>query len=138
MNPGLFSSATAEWETPTWLFEALDARFQFTLDPCCTSANAKCARYFTRAEDGLAQSWSGHRVFMNPPYGREIAKWVAKARLESEAGCTVVGLLPARTDARWWHQNVMSYADVHFIAGRLKFGNAENSAPFPSAIALWF
>ena len=74
---------------------------------------------------------------MNPPYGREVGFWAAKARLEALKGSLVVGLLPARTDTRWWTQNVRNHADIHFIQGRLKFGGAENSAPFPSAIAIW-
>ena len=75
---------------------------------------------------------------MNPPYGRGISDWVAKAQQEALGGVLVVGLLPARTDTRWWQEHVQGHADVRFIAGRLKFGNAQNSAPFPSAIAVWW
>jgi len=128
-----FSSATDEWATPQPLFDELDRIFGgFTLDPCATPDNAKCPRFFTRAEDGLAQSWGG-KVFMNPPYGREIGKWVKKAWEESQSGALVVCLLPARVDTRWWHE----YAHkgyVHFLQGRLRFGAARNCAPFPSAI----
>ena len=74
---------------------------------------------------------------MNPPYGREIGLWARKARLEAVEGSLVVGLVPARTDTRWWQESVLGHADVYFIAGRLKFGGAENSAPFPSAIVIW-
>ncbi|MCL2102244.1 MAG: phage N-6-adenine-methyltransferase [Fibromonadales bacterium] len=137
MNSALFSSAKSEWATPQWLFDALHARFGFTLDVCATHDNAKLPRYFSPADDGLSQSWHGERCYCNPPYGRQIALWVAKARQEATGGCLVVGLLPARTDAKWWQENVRSHAEVHFIAGRLKFGNADNSAPFPSAIAVW-
>lgn len=74
-----FSSATAEWETPRALFDELDRIFGgFNLDPCATEQNAKCARFFTREQDGLSQPWTG-KVFMNPPYGREIGNWVRKA-----------------------------------------------------------
>jgi phage N-6-adenine-methyltransferase len=128
-----FSSATVEWETPPDLFDELARIFGgFTLDPCATAENAKCDRYFTREQDGLTQAWTG-KVFMNPPYGREIGKWVKKAWHESLHGALVVCLLPARVDTRWWHEYAAK-GYVHFLQGRLKFRNARNSAPFPSAI----
>ena len=138
VNDALFSSVSVDWATPQWLFDALNERFAFTLDPCATAENAKCRRFFTLQENGLEQAWLYERVFMNPPYGREIVEWVAKARSEAERGALVVGLLPSRTDARWWQQHVQGHADVRFIAGRLKFGNAKSAAPFPSAIAVWW
>jgi hypothetical protein len=64
---------------------------------------AVCPRFYTRVDDGLTQSWQGHVVFMNLPYGREIGRWVDKAAREGAAGAIVVGLLPARTDTGWWH-----------------------------------
>jgi phage N-6-adenine-methyltransferase len=128
-----FSSATCEWETPQDLFDELARIFGgFTLDPCATPENAKCHRFFTAAEDGLRQSWTG-KVFMNPPYGREIGKWMKKAWEESQKGALIVCLVPARVDTRWW-QEYASKGYVHFLRGRLKFGTARNSAPFPSAI----
>ena len=128
-----FSSATGEWETPQALFDELDRIFGgFTLDPCATAENAKCARFFTREDDGLSQPWTG-KVFMNPPYGREIGKWVRKAWAESLKGALVVCLLPARVDTRWWHEYAKK-GHVYFLQGRLKFGASLNSAPFPSAI----
>ena len=97
LNTALLTSRSCEWTTPQDFFEALDLQFHFTLDPCATPKNAKCKRYFTKRDDGLAQPWTG-RVFMNPPYGREIGKWVKKAYEES-LGKTelVVCLLPARS-----------------------------------------
>ncbi len=128
-----FSCATVEWETPQWLFDELSGIYGgFTLDPCATRQNAKCGRYFTRAEDGLAQPWDG-KVFMNPPYGREIGRWVEKAYETSLSGALVVCLLPSRTDTRWW-QDYARRGHVWFLRGRLKFGHAANAAPFPSAI----
>ena len=137
INSGIFSSATAEWSTPQSLFDALHTRFDFTLDVCATAQNAKLPRYFSPVDDGLAQSWNGERCFCNPPYGRQIGKWVAKAQNEAELGALVVGLLPARTDTQWWQKYVLGHADIYFIAGRLKFGGSKNSAPFPSAVAIW-
>lgn len=128
-----FSSATCEWPTPQALFDELSVVFGgFTLDPCATPQNAKCPRFFTAEEDGLRQPWTG-RVFMNPPYGRQIDKWVKKAWEESQKGALVVCLLPARVDTRWWHDYVR-HGYVYFIRGRVKFGDACNSAPFPSAV----
>ena len=128
-----FSSATPEWPTPQDLFDALSFSYGgFTLDPCATPQNAKCARFFTKQEDGLKQPWSG-RVFVNPPYGREIGRWVKKAWEESLHGTLVVCLVPARVDTRWWHEYAKN-GHVYFLRGRLKFGASLNSAPFPSAI----
>ncbi len=133
LNPNLFSSRTDEWSTPQGFFDSLNERFHFTLDPCATSQNAKCLSYFTKAESGLTQKWTG-RVFVNPPYGREIGKWVKKAFDESQQNAElVVCLLPARTDTSWWHDYCMT-GEIYFVRGRLKFGSAKNSAPFPSAI----
>lgn len=138
-NPSLktlFSSATDEWPTPQWLFDALRAEFPFTLDPCATQSNAKCARYFTRMEDGLAQNWSREVVFMNPPYGRRIGLWVKKAYESAREGASVVCLLPARTDTRWWHENVMR-GEIRLLCGRITFEGAPFPAPFPSAIVVF-
>ena len=76
---------------------------------------------------------------MNPPYGREIGVWLKKAyesATRADNGATVVCVLPARTDASWWHDYVMK-AEVRFIRGRLTFGGSKNSAPFPTAIVIF-
>ncbi len=86
INEGMFTSNSTEWATPRAFFDELNAEFAFTLDPCATAENAKCARYFTKDEDGLAQSWKGERVFCNPPYGRTIGEWVKKAHDEVAGG----------------------------------------------------
>lgn len=131
-----FSSQSDEWATPAWLFDALDREFGFTLDPCSTRTNAKCPRHFTRAEDGLIQSWANEVVWMNPPYGRAIEAWMAKAFHSSEhERATVVCLVPSRTDTQWWHQFVMPH-EIRFLRGRLRFGDAPFPAPFPSAIVV--
>lgn len=131
-----FSSASDQWSTPKDFYDKLNSIFSFTLDPCSSDTNHKTERYFTPKDNGLAQSWDGERVFMNPPYGRGIGDWVEKA---SKAKALVVCLVPARTDTRWWHQHVAGGgADVHFLPGRLKFGDSKNSAPFPSAILIYW
>jgi site-specific DNA-methyltransferase (adenine-specific) len=136
---GMRSSKTDEWETPQWLFDELDAEFHFTIDSCATKQNAKCKRYFTKKEDGLSVDWKrGEVIFMNPPYGREIRKWVKKAFYESEyCRNTIVCLLPSRTDTKWWHEYCMQADEIRYIKGRLKFSNSNNSAPFPSAIVIF-
>lgn len=131
-----FSSATPEWPTPRWLFDALNREFGFTLDPCSTDANAKCKRHYTRLHNGLVQSWQGEVVFMNPPYGQEISKWMAKAHdAATHDAATVVCLVPARTDTMWWHRYAMKH-EIRLLKGRLKFGDGKNSAPFPSAVVV--
>jgi site-specific DNA-methyltransferase (adenine-specific) len=141
LSPVLYSSRSEEWETPQDLFDELHREFAFTLDACATSANAKCKRFFDKRRDGLKQDWTGERVFMNPPYGKEIGRWMNKARTEAEKGVLVVCLVHARTDTRWWHENVEGAANqVRFIRGRLRFGRAgvpSLPAPFPSAIVVY-
>ncbi len=133
-----FSSKSNEWTTPQHLFDELNQEFNFTLDPCATEENAKCSKHFTIEDDGLSKDWSNDVVFMNPPYGREIKKWIKKAYEESLNGATVVCLIPARTDTMYWHDFIFDKADdIRFLKGRLKFGNSKNSAPFPSAIVVY-
>lgn len=131
----LFSSKSDDWETPQELFDSLNARYNFDLDVCATADNAKCARYFTKEQDGLAQEWSGV-CWMNPPYGRGIGQWMAKALEASQTGATVVCLVPSRTCTAWWH-DYAEKGEYYFIRGRLKFGGSPNSAPFPSAIVVF-
>lgn len=130
-----FSSKTDLWATPADFFNRYDAVYGFDLDVCATPENAKCVDYFTKEQDGLKQDWSG-TCWMNPPYGREIKQWMKKAYESSLKGATVVCLVPARTDTAWWHDYAMK-GSIEFIRGRLKFGNAVNSAPFPSAVVVF-
>jgi phage N-6-adenine-methyltransferase len=131
--PALFSSKTDLWETPQDLFNKLNAEFHFTLDACAIPENAKCRNYYTPEQNGLAQSWAGV-VWCNPPYGRKVGDWVCKA---AESHCTVVMLLPARTDTRWFHDYIYGKTEIRFIRGRLHFGGSKNSAPFPSMIVVF-
>ena len=134
----MFSSKSSEWTTPQDFYDMLDAEYDFTLDPCATSESAKCKKYFTKEDDGLNQDWTGHTVFMNPPYGREIKDWLKKAGEASRKGNTVVVcLIPARTDTKYWHTYCMRAHKITFIKGRLKFGEQTNSAPFPSAVVVF-
>ena len=135
----MFSSKSAEYGTPAEMFGYWDSIYHFTLDPCATPANTKCAKFFTKEDDGLAQTWRG-RVFMNPPYGREIGKWIKKAYDECVVlqHCElVVCLVPARTDTKWWHDYCMKAHEIRYLRGRIKFDGATKSAPFPSAIVIF-
>lgn len=146
-----FSSKSNEWATPWDLYIRIERRYgPFDLDPCCTDMTAKCNRYITQKEDGLKKSWklqfddpehTQTRVFMNPPYGREIGKWVQKAYEESLKGVTVVCLIPSRTDTQWWHKYCMKAVKIDFIKGRIKFEqNGKTgtvSAPFPSCLVVF-
>jgi phage N-6-adenine-methyltransferase len=132
-----FSSTTCEWATPPELFAELNREFVFGLDACATVENAKCARFFTKQENGLEQTWTG-RVWCNPPYGRVIGAWVQKAWQSVQDGDAeiVVCLLPARVDTAWWH-HYCARGEVQFLRGRLRFGDAESGAPFPSALIVF-
>ena len=137
INKGLFTSKTDEWATPQWLFDGISDHYNFVLDVCATKENTKCNKYYTKEQDGLSKYWN-HTVgwkWMNPPYGREIGKWVQKASVERK----VVALLPARVDTKWFHEYIYDKPDtvVTFVKGRVKFGDSKNSAPFPSMIVVF-
>lgn len=137
LNHGVFTSETPEWYTPPLIIESVvRALGAIDLDPCSNpgAPNIPAAQYFTAAEDGLAQPWSG-RVYMNPPYGDAISAWVEKLVGEVSDGRVheAIALIPARTDTAWWR--LLRDCAVCFVRGRLRFSGAETSAPFPSAAA---
>tara|TARA_R110000824_G_scaffold52075_2_gene144807 strand:- start:6531 stop:7013 length:483 start_codon:yes stop_codon:yes gene_type:complete len=144
----MFSSKSDEWETPANFYEKLNRKFKFTLDPCCTKLNNRCAKYYTIEEDGLTKSWAKETVFVNPPYS-DVGKWVKKAYTEStNNGAVVAMLIPSRTDTKYWHDYIMTSASaIYFIKGRLKFYNKiiadstgkddVNAAPFPSCVVVF-
>lgn len=132
----MFSSETGEWPTPQDFFDKVNEEFQFDLDAAATYQNKKCSRYL---QDALVTVWSDHggSIWCNPPYGRGLGKWFEKAR-EAAQWSTVVMLVPARTDTKWFHEHVYHVADeIRFIKGRLKFGDGKNSAPFPSMLVVY-
>lgn len=128
----LFSSASEHWATPKDLLVALDAEFRFDFDPCPLGAFRQ-AMFAVAGTDGLALSWAGRRVYCNPPYGRGVGDWLAKA----PEAVLAVFLLPARTDTRWWHEHALKATEIRFLRGRLRFGEAKNSAPFPSVLLIY-
>jgi transcriptional regulator with XRE-family HTH domain len=138
------SSASDAWATPE---DVLKSLYQvvggpFCLDPCSARrgrGRVQARVHLDLADDGLSFEWQAAAVYMNPPYGRVIGDWTSKALSEVQSGRAklVVGLVPARTDTRWWHSSVVGHADVWLLRGRLAFGDGENAAPFPSALVLW-
>ena len=138
MTPGLTSTGNVVAETPKYLFDRISSIFNFSLDVCALPENAKCENYYTPKDDGLSKPWRGG-VWCNPPYGREISSWVKKAYEESqkEYNSFVLMLLPARTDTKWWWDWVQGKATLFFIKGRVKFGDHNVGAPFPSVLALY-
>lgn len=137
INKGMMSSATCEWATPQKLFDDLNEEFHFTLDACANAENHKCERYYTKEQDALKQSWKGETVFCNPPYGKELQKFVKKAAEEvMNQGTTVVLLIPARTDTSYFHDYILGKHEIRFIRGRIKFGGSVHNAPFPSMVVV--
>lgn len=133
ITKGMTSSNSDVWETPQYLFDQLNDEFGFTCDVCALPSNAKCTNYYSPQDNGLQKSWEGV-CWCNPPYGRQISKWVQKA---SESNCTVVMLLPARTDIMWFHDYIYGKAEIRFVKGRLRFSGSKNNAPFPSMIVIF-
>jgi len=129
-----FSSQHANWRTPEGIYNQLNEEFGFNFDPCPLYGEFYAEQ--NGAVDGLKVNW-GYTTFCNPPYGKEISKWTAKAREEAEKNKTVVLLVPSRTDTAWWHDDIMKADEIRFIRGRLKFGGATSDAPFPSAVVIW-
>lgn len=133
----VFSSASDHWATPGDVYAALDKEFGFNYDPC-PLGRAPLPLLDEKAEaieDGLSSEW-GTCTFVNPPYS-EIELWCNKAVREWGKGKTVVMLIPSRTDTRYWHDYIMKASEIRFCRGRLRFGGAANSAPFPSAIIIF-
>ena len=136
MNGVMFSSTSAEWETPQPLYDGLNREFGFTCDVAASPQNFKHPSYFTPEIDGLKQQWEGV-CWCNPPYGRGVGGWVRKAHLEALRGVKTVMLLAARTDTSYFHEYIYGKHETRFLRGRLKFGGSKNSAPFPSMVVVF-
>lgn len=146
MDQVLLSTGKDDWETPADLFAELHKEFNFTLDAAASDTNHKLPRYYTEADDGLAHSWEGERVFVNPPYSRRTKTnpgqeaWIEKAYSEAQKGALVIMLLPARTDTKAFHRYILNHAEIRFIEGRLRFeveGQPHDAAPFPSMVVIF-
>lgn len=135
---------TVEHGTPPEIFDPLDEEFEFSLDVCATKKNTKCKKYFNKKQNGLKQSWKGHTCWCNPPYDvKSIEAFVDKAIEEvKKYEITVVMLLPAKTDQKWFHKLWKYYKceddmiQFRWIEGRIKFIGNEHSAPFSSVVVV--
>jgi phage N-6-adenine-methyltransferase len=137
INRGMFTSNKDEYGTPQNLYDELDKEFHFLLDAAASPGNAKNPNYYTKEDDALSLPWDV-TTFCNPPYGREIGKFVGRAWRQSVVhGVEIVMLLPARTDTKWWHDYVRYAAEIRFIRGRLSFEGSNGPAPFPSCIVVF-
>jgi len=150
-NALMFSKAFDEWSTPSDLFADLNEEFHFTLDAAASRENCKVSNYLgpdhilPGCQDALGCDWQGV-VWLNPPYSK-CREFIAKAATEARKGCTVVCLVPSRTDTRWWHEHVWdrkkfpsqprANVEVRFVRGRLRFGGASAGAPFPSVVIVF-
>lgn len=134
------SHGRIEYNTPQWLFDALNVEFGFTLDAAASKDNTKCNKYFSIENDGLSQDWEDEVVWLNPPYGKGItAKWLKKAYLESKRGATVVVIVPVRADSKWWHDYAMK-GEIRLFRNRINFDNnhdATHYAPFATAVIVF-
>lgn len=135
-NSSCFSSMSSLWSTPQYIFDQLNSEFHFTLDVCALPDNAKCENFYTPSDNGLLCDWFGV-CWCNPPYGRELYRWVEKAYISSLSGVTSVLLVPSRTDTKWFHKFVLPFAEIRFLDHRLKFGGSSSPAPFPSMIVIF-
>ncbi len=131
-----FHSDRQDWSTPQELFDRLNDEFDLIWDVCATTQNAKLPLYWTPEIDGLSADWRGKQVFCNPPYS-QTAQWVEKCATSGAEVCVL--LIPARTDTTYFHQHIYNNprAEIRFIKGCLKFGDAQNSAPFPSMLVIF-
>jgi phage N-6-adenine-methyltransferase len=137
MRKVMFSSKRLDHGTPDDIFRQLDQEFHFTLDVCANQSNAMVGKFLTEEDDALNASWRDQMCWMNPPYGRELPKWVGKAFYEAqENNATVVCLVPARTDTKWFWDYCI-HGEIRLIRGRLRFKGESSSAPFPSMVVVF-
>lgn len=154
----MFSRNTDEWSTPEAFYQTLHAEFGFGLDAAAAETNTKCHAWFSADTNALVMNWyetvsflvRSERedqlpaIWLNPPYS-QCRAFLKKAAEEARAGCTVVCLVPSRTDTRWWHDYVWDNTthsprpgvELRFVKGRLKFGGATSGAPFPSVVVIF-
>jgi phage N-6-adenine-methyltransferase len=131
-----FESATVEWSTPPDIFKPLNDEFGFTLDVAANSQNTQCKNFISKEQDGLVAEWIGV-CWCNPPYGRDIKKWVKKAVIHTWDGVTTVMLIPVRSNTVWWHQLCIPFGEIRFVKGRPKFGGADKGLPWPLAVVVF-
>lgn len=140
------SSQVDTWTTPKDFYLELNNEFDFGLDAAALESSSLVPSNWygpdhpiKERRDAFECFWvndaKGKTIWLNPPYGKTINKWMAKANEEGKRGGVIVCLVPARTDTKWWHSYCIQH-EVRFVRGRLKFGNQKNAAPFPSAVVI--
>jgi phage N-6-adenine-methyltransferase len=151
-STGFYSGSTAmsslddTWATPRSYYEKVAKEFDFTLDAAALQSSTLVPENWYGPDhadpdrrDAFTRDWTadakGGVIWLNPPYGKTIKEWMKKADEESKKGSTVVCLVPSRTDTAWFHDSCIHH-EVRYIRGRLKFGQAVNAAPFPSALVV--
>lgn len=132
-----FKSKSTEYETPDDIFKPLQKEFNIILDVCATGKNKKCNKYYDIDIAAFKQDWYKiGNAWMNPPFGKNLKKWVEKAYKESQKGIVVVCLLPVRSNTNWWHEYCMK-GEIRFLRGEIKFNNMKRGLWLPFAIVIF-
>ncbi len=136
-----FDSIRQDWDTPQVLFDKLNEEFKFEYDLAASNKNTKCDKFFSKEDDGLKQKWNGV-CWLNPPYGDKTSKmvdWIKKAYNDTQfnPNLTVVMLIPARTNTKWFHNFCMKAAELKLICGRPKFGDSKHGLPQPLILVVF-
>ena len=136
-----FDSIKQKWNTPKELFDRLNKEFNFEYDLAAESDNTLCSEFYSKEQDGLKQKWSGI-CWLNPPYGDKTSKmvdWIKKSYNDTQANpnLTVVMLIPARTNTKWFANYCMKAAEIRFIIGRPKFGDCIHGLPQPLLLVVF-
>lgn len=139
--------STVDWYTPPAIVKALGGLEGFDLDPCTPEDPSRlpaptARRMITPSQDGLATAWWPRAfVWLNPPYGKGMDKWMAKLANHPGGG---VALVPAHMDPGWMHAFVLNHPNTTAILltrGRLKFmrpdGSTGTAAPTGSVFVAY-
>lgn len=131
-----FSSDKTEYSTPLSLFEPIGKEFGIETDVCASKENAKAKKYWTKEDDALSKEWVGN-CWMNPPFCRDLGKWVRKAHRDAEKfGGTKVCLIPVRSNTKWWG-DVAKDAEIRFVIGEVNFNNLPRGIWLPMCIVIF-
>lgn len=131
-----FKSNSVEYSSPLKIVEPLINEFKLTIDVCANNMNYKCSKYWTKEEDALSKDWVGN-CWMNPPFNRELSKWVIKAFVETEKqGGTKVCLIPVRSNTKWWSIYSIN-SEIRFINGEVNFNDEKRGLWLPMCIMIF-
>lgn len=131
-----FKSDKIEYSTPQKLYDFINKEFNFEIDVCASESNKKCNKYFNVKMDGLKQNWTG-KCWMNPPFNKELKKWVIKAKQESEKHKSIICcLIPVRSNTNWWKECCES-SEIRFIIGEVNFNELERGLWLPMCLMIF-